>query len=268
MSTNSQTPYVRHLGDGDQRVLAFHCTMAHSGSWQGLAGHLGHLIQLSAPDMLDHGQSPDWDRQGAILERLLETGERLLHGPSDLIGHSFGGAIALALAMRQPDRVRSVILYEPILFAAAKADAPELVEQDRRSMQPVYDALAAADPDGAAQLFNRLWGAKNGTPWAKFPDTQRTAMARAVQILPFAESTIYGDPQNLLAPGRLEALDRPVLLLRGALSPGITQAVNDALAQRLPHARNVVIDGLDHLGPVTQPKLVAQEIMDFWSTSA
>ena len=123
--------YVRRIGQGARRVLAFHCSLAHSGTWRGLAAEFDNDVTLIAPDMYAHGQSPDLPVGQHLQEAMVDAASTLLDQPTDLWGHSFGGAIALRLALRKPELVRSIVLFEPILLAVAVADAPDLAEADR-----------------------------------------------------------------------------------------------------------------------------------------
>ena len=68
------------------------------------------------------------------------------------------------------------------------------------------------------------------------------------------------DRERLLAPGRLEALDLPVLLLEGAQSPPIVAAIQSVLAARLPRAKRAIVPGAAHMLPITHPREVAELI--------
>jgi pimeloyl-ACP methyl ester carboxylesterase len=80
-----------------------------------------HGWQLIVPDRPGHGQSPDPGRpddaeaDGAWVADLLGDG-------AHLVGHSFGGAVALAAAAKRPQAVRSLTLIEPAMHALAIAD--------------------------------------------------------------------------------------------------------------------------------------------------
>ena len=77
--------------------------------------------QLVVPDRPGHGQSPDPGRpddaelDGALVAELLEDG-------AHFVGHSFGGAVALAAAVRRPEAVRSLTVIEPAMQALATSD--------------------------------------------------------------------------------------------------------------------------------------------------
>ncbi|GGH31723.1 Pimeloyl-ACP methyl ester carboxylesterase [Cribrihabitans marinus] len=260
---------VRRYEGGPRQVMAFHCTMAHSGAWRGVAAALSDLATIDAPDMLNHGSSPDWDGQGEVEDRIVAASAAALpEGPVDLIGHSFGGKIALRLAVAYPGRVRSLTLIEPVMFSVAAADAPELAQADATQMQPVFDALKANDDALAARLFNRLWGAQDGPRWPDLPEATRASMTRAVRIMEPARAAIYEDRAGLLAPGVLDGATMPVLILHGARSPEVMRTICEGLARRLPDARATAVQGGDHMLPITLPKEVAATIRAFWDTWA
>jgi pimeloyl-ACP methyl ester carboxylesterase len=89
--------------------------------------------QLIVPDRPGHGKSPDPGRpddaeaDGMWVADLLGDGAHLL-------GHSFGGCVALSAAARRPAAVKSLTMIEPAMFQ-----------------------LAAGHPDVRRQLFAMLW---------------------------------------------------------------------------------------------------------------
>jgi lipase len=105
---------------GPQRptqLLAIHGLTGHGQRWQALATR--HLPQLavSAPDLIGHGHSSwaaPWTIEAnvAALAALLEADT---DGPVPVVGHSFGGAVALNLAATRPDLVASLVLLDPAI---------------------------------------------------------------------------------------------------------------------------------------------------------
>ncbi|WP_371810357.1 alpha/beta fold hydrolase [Ruegeria sp. HKCCD8929] len=261
----AQPVHVRELGEGPRRVLALHCTIAHSGAWKGLAGLLGQEATFTAPDMLSHGRSPDWDRQGDFYDRITEIALAQLTGSMDLIGHSFGAAVALRLAVERPELMRSVVLIEPVFFAVAVQDAPELIERHGQDAQPYMEALSAGDEALAARLFNRMWSTEGSPRWPDLPESTRAAMIRGIHVVPAVDQALFADRVGLLQPGVLDRASMPVLLLRGSLTHHVMAAINEGLARRLPDAASAVVDGAGHMLPISHPGEAAAQIRAFWA---
>ncbi|MFT4200405.1 alpha/beta hydrolase [Gordonia sp. (in: high G+C Gram-positive bacteria)] len=98
---------------GAPLVLALHGLTGHGHRWASLAADLPDH-RIVAPDLLGHGESswePPWsyDSHLAALDPVVEG----LASPAIVVGHSFGGALAIRLAHRHPDRVRRLVLLDP-----------------------------------------------------------------------------------------------------------------------------------------------------------
>lgn len=262
----SQHVFSRTMGQGPRAVLAIHCTLAHSAAWRGVSGHLGKEATFTAFDMLSHGHSPDWDGQGDIQDRMTEIGAEFLAGPMDVIGHSFGATVALRLATAFPGQIRSLTLIEPVFFAVAAQDAPDLLDQHERDNAPFQQALAEGDDAHAARVFNRMWS-EGKSRWADMPETSRAAMTRSIRFVPACRAPIYEDLAGVLEPGVLDRMTAPCLLLRGSGTHPVIGAINDGLQRRLPNADSVVIDGAGHMLPITHPKTLVEHVRALFARS-
>ncbi len=249
-------PHVTTLGKGPHRTLALHCSLAHCAAWAGLAGHLGQEATFIAPDMPSHGRSADWDGTSDFADTVYQMALDTLDAePMDVIGHSFGAVVALRLAIAVPERVRSLTLVEPVFFAVAQRDAPEtMIDIDAR-FAPFADAMKSGDRAEATRLFNGIWG--DGSKWDTLSERSRTAMIRAIPMIPATHGFLYNDDAGMLAPGILDCVAMPVLLIRGATSPDAINAINEGLMTRLTNAAHVVIKGAGHMAPISHPALVA-----------
>lgn len=259
----SHFTYVRTLGHGTRKALAIHCSLAHSGAWKGVAAALEDIATILAFDMPCHGRSDDWDGTGDMHDLVTAEGLKLLTEPMDLIGHSFGATVALRMACEAPELVRSLVLFESVWFAVAALDEPERITAYAARNAPFEDAMARGDRMEAARAFNRGWG--DGTKWGAIPEATRRYMAERIHFVRASSPMVMHDSPGLLASGKLDALDMPVLLMQGEHSDDTVDAVNAAHARRLKDARRVTLQGAGHMAPITHPDLVAEEIRAFWA---
>ncbi len=259
-----QQVFSRSFGQGPRQVLALHCTLAHSGAWRALVAAMGDETTFATFDMFTHGRSPDWDGQGDYQDRNVEVAEQFLTDRMDLIGHSFGATLALRLAVAHPERVRSLTMIEPVYFAVARQDNPQVVAEHDEGAAAFMDVLAAGDHALAARVFNRMWG-EGGARWPDLPEKTRAAMTRSIPMVLACQPSIYEDRPGMLAPGVLDRVTMPTLVLRGATSHPVIGVVNDGLARRLPDAQSLIVDGAGHMLPITHPDETAAHLRALFS---
>nr|WP_229583399.1 alpha/beta hydrolase [Paracoccus sp. S-4012] len=245
----------RHwAGDKARPALALHCSMGSSSYWGPIAARLGGIVDLHAFDAPGHGRSGPHEPDGTDYHTQL-TGLAAARLPSggkaDLIGHSLGATVALRLAVENPARVRTLTLIEPVMFAALP---------DAGSVFTRVDALLAEGRDeDATREFLGNWGDK---PFDALPAAARQRMTAQMRIVAEVNDSLVHDRARMLAAGRLEAVTAPVMLIRGADSPGSIARIEEALAARLPDARQAVVAGAAHMVPITHPDDVAALIAE------
>ena len=255
--------YHRVMGKGPREALFLHCSLAHSGAWKGVAAELDDKLHMVAFDHLCHGQSADWDETGDYGDDSTAVAKTFLQdAPIDLVGHSFGACVALRVALEAPEKVRSLVLIEPVLFSVARAISKENEVGYEAENKTMHDALVRGDRHSAAKAFIDAWGSEQG--FDSLPEAAQDAMAAQIHIVPASQNMLFDDSANMLAVGRLEALKCPVLLVRGGLSPDVMAQINGGLAARLPNATRVTIPEAGHMAPISHPKETADVMRAFW----
>ena len=250
---------MRRWGTGPRAAVMSHCSLAHSGAWTPLAALLAGRLSMTAFDLPGHGRAPDWDGVSDLHDVATGWAAALAgNGPVDLIGHSFGATVVLRLALERPEAVRSLTMIEPVLFAAARQAGDPAFAAHQAATAPFEAAWAAGDTVAATRMFVGIWGA--GTAWDDLAPAQRDAMTAQIGFVSATAHILTDDAHGLLAPGRLEALARPALIVTGAESPAVIPAIARALAARLPDAAHRVVPGAGHMVPLTHPAPVAEEI--------
>lgn len=240
-------------------ILALHPSLAHGGVFAGLG-----LPGLIAPDMIGHGTARDWDGRGDLhtecTRDALEVAQGL-QGPIHLIGHSFGATVALRMALERPELLQSLVLIEPVLFCAARADeAPEYRDFAANHRQ-FETMLAQKDLIGAARHFQEIWG--DGRDFDQAPRPVQRYIIDRLPLIMAQVAALHEDSAGIMGYLRLESLGLPVLLVSGSQSPPIIAAIHRALAARLPNVQQLVIAGAGHMLPLTHPELCRQAIHRF-----
>ena len=112
-------------------VVCLHSSGSSSGQWRRLIESQQAAHRFIAFDFHGHGRSPDFagdayelrSESEAVFSSLPPSRE-----PIHLVGHSYGGAVALDLAVRYPGRFASVTVFEPVLFALLDPGSAEFAE--------------------------------------------------------------------------------------------------------------------------------------------
>jgi lipase len=147
----------RYGPSGPVRVLAIHGLTGHGQRWQHLGGYLPE-IGIAAPDLLGHGRSSwaaPWtiDANVSAFAGLLDDEA---DGPVLVVGHSFGGALALHLAAARPDQVAALLLLDPAVgldgawmrdIADGMFSSPDYPDADQARREKATGSWADVDPE-------------------------------------------------------------------------------------------------------------------------
>src|SRR5262245_50224508 len=107
-------------------VVFLHGTAASPRQWHELISHLPCAFEIFTLDL------PDYEAHvvRAAQRSLSQEAQILIHRlrglgqPFHLVGHSYGGALALRIAMQWPGLVRSLTMFEPVMFHLLRGGHP------------------------------------------------------------------------------------------------------------------------------------------------
>lgn len=233
--------------------------------WRRLAKMLSAAgREVLTVDLIGYGESADWPRARApfrteydvdVVEALLEQ----CVGPVHLVGHSYGGRLALALGLRRPERLRSLSLFEPTCFGVLRSTddtigTAELAAYDRD------ERFLAKDFGGSEAWVERFvdYWSGSGT-FAEFTPDERRRWLRSSQKMfeEVRETALDSVPHTAYA----QALGHvPLLLMSGANSTLAGRRCCEVLAEVMPRARHVELANVGHMGPILAGREVAELI--------
>jgi len=229
--------------------------MSSKSQWRELTEDLRDRYRLIAIDLLGYGVSA-MPGDGYSLGDEVRLVESVLAGelrPDErfhLIGHSYGGIVALQMAAQaQSQRVRSLTLFEPIAFHLLPADDADLAELESVRRE-IVDLLSAGDMHGGAGRFVDYWSGAGA--FAQLREERQSVLAAQVPKILLEFDAVVAEARNVAAYRRIEV---PTCLVAGLWSPQPAQRLTSMLADLLPHASCFEV-AAGHMAPITHPALV------------
>jgi pimeloyl-ACP methyl ester carboxylesterase/alkylhydroperoxidase/carboxymuconolactone decarboxylase family protein YurZ len=246
---------VNGLGRPGTPTVFIHGVGSRLDAWANVVPHLSTLGPLVRYDLRGHGLSPappgPWELDDFVADHLALLAE-LGISRSNVVGFSLGGLIAQAIAVRQPEVVDKLVIMGAVAGrTAAERDA-------------VLERLALVEQEGPAGV-----AARSGTRWY----TEEYAAANPEIVQRHLEEIAANDPAAYAAAYRvlatndlvdeLPAVRAATLVVTGADDVGSPPHMAEAMAERIPDARVVVIPDQRHSLLEECPEQVADLLRDF-----
>jgi len=232
-------------------VVMLHSSLASKAQWLVLAERMSSRFQVIALDLWGYGDNP----LPSVRERFsIDDEVRLVAGHIDrlvaphdrvhVVGHSYGGLVALRFAQCMRGRVASLSLYEPVVFGMLENDDEALADVTRLAGE-IRRLLASEHRHDAARAFVDFWNGDGA--FASLSPGARVGAARGMDkvALDFRAAWHWRPDAD-----DLHRVVSPTLLLTGTRSPPVVQRIVKLLARRLPHSRVATLDA-GHMAPLT-----------------
>jgi len=244
-----------------------HSSMSNRRQWRRLVEQLEEDYRVIAIDLIGYGESAmPLERCTFGLEHEVEHVLQVLSSQPQpverfhLIGHSYGGAVALKLAHAQASRIRSLLLYEPTSFHLLPRHHPALSAV--KEVAAIVEESASIGVDLAAAListeaFIDFW---NGVgSFASMPEHDQVRMAKALPKTALDFQALFND--SLTAEDYRE-LAVSTCVISGSNSPNCAHQIVAVLAEVLP-MRELRWVPAGHMAPVTHSHLVNPMVKAF-----
>ena len=238
-------------------VVCLHGSASSGRQWRQLIEKLGRRYRVVTPDLIGYGGQRFDTRERLSLDDEVDAVMGQLGSSATafhLVGHAYGGAVALRLACRYPDRVASLTLYEPAHLLALFEDG--LGSAEARELRRLHTTVASS----ANSTFGRWRCAREFVNYAHGSNTWKRLTTFEKGRLAAAAPVVAAEFHALMVAGaRLDdvsALTMPVQILCGTRTRRTAKRICERLADRIPGALMHWLDGLKHMAPVTDASLV------------
>ncbi|MGN6724233.1 MAG: alpha/beta fold hydrolase [Marmoricola sp.] len=255
--------HTLEYGSSGPRVLFCHGLFGQGRNWNNIAKSLSDSYRVTAVDLPNHGRSPwtdrvDYAEMADLVARLVTADD-----PVALVGHSMGGKVAMALALRHPELVERLCVVDiaPVDYAGGSEfgryiDAMRSMDLDAiktRDDAELAMTEAAPDPGVRAFLLQNLRREGTGWRWQANLDVIGRDLARLSDWpAEFVEAAPY---------------EGPVLWMAGETSSYITDEAIPAMRRSFPRVRKVTIRGAGHWVHSDQPAIFLEVLRAFLTVS-
>lgn len=277
---NGTQLYYKILGDGEPIVVL------HGGPGLDHTYFLPHLRELARDfkliffdQRLSGRSSADVDSTEITLEHFVEDieGIRTAFGleKMNLLGHSWGGLLAMFYAIQYPDHLQSLILVNP---TAASAEWMQKSMQNQNARFTSEDSVARAElltspafRDKKASAYERLFRISFRSTFhqPELVDSLNLTLppdfaARSVKM-----QRLMQDPavMNYDIHNQLSAITCPTLIVHGETDPTPVAAVED-IRDGIEQAKLVVLEKCGHFPFVEVPGQFFKEVKSFMRAGA
>jgi pimeloyl-ACP methyl ester carboxylesterase len=260
------TPSIDYVETGSgPAVLFIPGSFSTPAAWRPIQKLMPPIFRLIGTSLCGYGATPETrthDDFGMHHElRIIEQAARRIGGPVHLVGHSFGGSVALAAALAGSIDVVSLAIFEANPLALFREQARKVLYQEIRTLSHEFKAAVDAGKADAASIIIDFWGGP-GT-FASMPEIVRNYCRETVRANVLDWQTGFGFDASLRD---YAAMDIPVLLVRGGQANPAMVAVTQTLQHTLPNVHAAVVEGAGHFLITTHAAECAALLARFLAT--
>lgn len=257
-----QTPgLIDYQEAGNGPTIVFVPGSCSTGAaWRPVIGQLRGQFRCVTTSLLGYGgtaerRTPD-DTDIAYEREVIETVIRRAGGPVHLVGHSFGGLAALAVALRGRVPLLSLTIAEaPAVDVLREAGEQQHYDTFRLMSRAYSDAFARREADAIARMIDFYGG--DGT-FAAWPQRVRDYAVQTTPANLMDWESAYG---FRLTPTLLAAVRIPTLVVWGEASHPAASRANELLSRHMPRAEHATISGASHFMITSHPEQFADLII-------
>ena len=244
--------------DSRETVVLLHCTASSSAQWRHFVEGYGHAFRVIAIDLYGHGGTSPWPGNRPVTlndeARAVAAVIAAQDGPVHLVGHSYGGTVALQVALDTPSSLLSLSLIEPVAFYLLRGGTPEdlgLFRDVNDVAQRVSAAVTSGDYAGGMARFVDFWNGPGA--WASLPATKQRELCATVGAVAL---NFWATMTESTRRQALCGLHVPTLIVEGERSQPATKRICELLRATVPATRTAIIPGAGHMSPLSHPAAV------------
>ena len=258
--TGACIDYNEYGGHGPTVVLV-PGSCSTGAAWRPVIAALNGSFRCVTTSLLGYGGTDErrsaCDSSIAREAEIVEAVARKTGGSVHLVGHSFGGLVGLAVALRNEVALKSLVIVEAPAAELLRECNEDGHYQAFRAMTEVYFAtFAAGDNEAIASMIDFYGG--TGT-YASWPERVRAYAVETTPVNILDWASAYGFP---LPVASLSAVSIPTLVVWGGASHPAAQRANALLSECMGRTTSAVVEGAAHFMISSHASEVARLVGD------
>lgn len=255
---------IDHTDEGHgQPVVLIHSSVSANRQWRALTEALRDRYRVLAINLFGYGETTPWP--GTSPQSLYAQAQLVravcggLGAPLHVVGHSFGGAVALKTATLLGPRVGSLILLEPNPFHLLKQNGRTQAYLEARSLRDHVKCFGSlGDWSKVAERFADYWLGDGS--WSTMTEKRRAAFAESLPPNFHEWDAVMGEESTVEEWANLTA--RTLVVSDPATRLPIREIVA-IFAQACPHWTFHTLPEGGHMAPLTRPDLINPLVRQF-----
>ncbi len=219
-----------------------------------------------ALDMYGVGSTSPWhgcrpleiDDQVRLAVQLIEA----VGPPVAVVGHSYGGAVALRLAITRPELVGSMALIEPQSYPLLWEVGDPAFEIANGVFQRFRAAVEGEMPSDGWRSFIDFYSGEGF--WDSLPGEARQRFLAISEFAIESYASLFENPTSI---DDLRSIRSPTLIIQGELTTLPERRMCEIVMESVPGASLALVAGAGHMSPMTHPTQLAALIANHLSGS-
>jgi pimeloyl-ACP methyl ester carboxylesterase len=222
-------------------IVLLHGSPGAPNAWKGVIKTLGEGSNVITPGLPDHNQPhPPQRRETAEMAATIIDGLGPQPDGIVLAAHSYGGNVALHIALAGKVKVAALVLIEPVALAILPVLGEEAAYREAKTLFDRYIAKGRADADAVGIMIDFWFGAE---AFGRMPPPVQGFLRSQTEVnLRDVEATFREHHTR----EQLASLSMPMTVAYGTRSPDVAKLVARRLAATVQSGKAVPLEGADH----------------------
>ena len=243
---------------GAPAIVMLHGAFMDRRSWDREVAALSKTYRVVRLDLRPFGESTAPEKPYSVPDDVLRLLDHLKIDRANLMGHSFGGGVAIDFALVHPDRVASLMLV------SAGPGGFQQPEEERKAAMAIFAVIKDGD-----DAIVKTWIAHPMWVVSRERDDIRKEIDETTRrnLAPFRMKAPPFAPLMPPAMGRLAEIKAPTLVIVGDRDTAGNRQASDVLGKQIAGAKFVVVPGADHGLPLGWSRELNAAVLDFMAAT-